>query len=46
MYAIRSYYAFTAVEKEDIALPVWKDPEMLGIGKELLQYLLIAGIIV
>jgi len=36
---------FTVVEKEDIALPVWKDPEMLGIGKELLQYLLIAGII-
>lgn len=36
---------FTAVEKEDIALPVWKDPEMLGFGKELLQYLLIAGII-
>jgi len=36
---------FTAVEKEDIALPVWKDPEMVGLGKELLQYLLIAGII-
>lgn len=36
---------FTVVEKEDIALPVWKDPEMLGFGKELLQYLLIAGII-
>lgn len=36
---------FTAVEKEEISLPVWKDPEMLGVGKELLQYLLIAGII-
>ncbi len=36
---------FTAVEKEEISLPVWKDPEMLGAGKEVLQYLLIVGII-
>ncbi len=36
---------FTAVEKEEISLPVWKDPEMLGVGKEMLQYLLIVGII-
>ncbi|HOI51318.1 MAG TPA: flagellar M-ring protein FliF C-terminal domain-containing protein, partial [Azonexus sp.] len=36
---------FTAVEKEEISLPVWKDPEMLGVGKEVLQYLLIVGII-
>lgn len=37
---------FAAVEKEEIGLPVWKDPErLLSLGKEPLQYLLIAAII-
>jgi flagellar M-ring protein FliF len=37
---------FAAVEKEEIGLPVWKDPErLLSLGKEPLQYLLIVGII-
>jgi flagellar M-ring protein FliF len=37
---------FAAVEKEEIGLPVWKDPErLLSLSKEPLQYLLIAGII-
>lgn len=37
---------FAAVEKEEIGLPVWKDPErLLSLGKEPLQYLLIIGII-
>lgn len=37
---------FAAVEKEEIGLPVWKDPErLMSLGKEPLQYLLIAAII-
>lgn len=36
---------FTAVDKADSGLPIWKDPETLSLGRELIKYLLIAGII-
>lgn len=36
---------FTTVTKEEVSLPVWKDPELQDYGKELIKYLLIAGII-
>lgn len=37
--------AFTAVDKADQAdIPIWKDPEMVAMGKELAKYLLVAGL--
>ena len=36
---------FTAAEKADSGLPIWKDPETISLGRELIKYLLIAGII-
>ena len=35
---------FTAIEKED-QLPLWRDPEMLSLVKELLKYGALAGIV-
>lgn len=35
---------FTALDKED-ALPLWRDPEMVSLVKELLKYGALAGII-
>ena len=35
---------FTASEKVEISVPVWKDPEMVSLGKELFKYLAIAAI--
>lgn len=37
--------AFTAPEKADSSVPLWKDPETLSFGRDLLKYLLIAGIV-
>jgi flagellar M-ring protein FliF len=36
---------FTIVDKNDSGIPLWKDPEILSIGKDLLKYGAIAGII-
>ncbi|MGE5491977.1 MAG: flagellar basal-body MS-ring/collar protein FliF [Actinomycetota bacterium] len=36
---------FTAVEKVETSIPVWKDPENISFAKELVKYLLIAAII-
>lgn len=36
---------FTAVEKADGGLPVWKDPENIALFRELIKYLLIAAIV-
>ena len=36
---------FTAVDKTEIELPLWKDPENISYAKELVKYLLIAAII-
>jgi flagellar M-ring protein FliF len=36
---------FTIVDKNDTGIPLWKDPEILSIGKDLLKYGAIAGII-
>lgn len=36
---------FTASEKVDSGLPIWKDPETLSFGKDLIKYVLIAGIV-
>jgi flagellar M-ring protein FliF len=36
---------FTVIEKTDAGIPVWKDPENVGFVKELIKYLLIAGIV-
>lgn len=36
---------FTLVEKTDAELPLWKDPDNVELGRELIKYLLIAGII-
>jgi len=35
---------FTAIEKED-QLPLWRDPEMLSLVKEVLKYSALAGIV-
>ena len=37
--------AFTAVEKADSDTPLWKTPEALEFGKELIKYLLIGAVI-
>lgn len=36
---------FTAVDKTDAGIPLWKDPEVLSIGKDLIKYGAIAAII-
>ncbi len=36
---------FTAVDKSESDLPVWKDPENVAYLKDILKYLLIAGIV-
>jgi flagellar M-ring protein FliF len=36
---------FTATEKAEAEIPVWKDPENVAFAKELIKYLLIAAII-
>ncbi|HLO64342.1 MAG TPA: flagellar basal-body MS-ring/collar protein FliF [Azonexus sp.] len=36
---------FTAVDKSENELPLWKDPENLAFLKDIVKYLLIAGII-
>lgn len=36
---------FTLVEREDSSLPMWKDPELLSILKEVFKYAAIAGIL-
>ena len=36
---------FTAVDKSETELPIWKDPENISYLKDLLKYLLIAGIV-
>lgn len=37
--------AFTPVERDETSLPVWKDPEMLALLKEVFKYAAIAGIL-
>lgn len=36
---------FTAVDKTESELPIWKDPENISYAKELVKYLMIAAII-
>jgi flagellar M-ring protein FliF len=36
---------FTAIDKSDSELPIWKDPENVSFLKDILKYLLIAGIV-
>ncbi len=36
---------FTAIDKSENELPVWKDPENISYAKDLVKYLIIAGII-
>src|SRR5574343_1022994 len=36
---------FTAVDKSENELPIWKDPENLSFLKDIVKYLLIAGIV-
>lgn len=36
---------FSAIEKSDQELPVWKDPEIVSLLKELFKYAAIAGIV-
>ena len=36
---------FTAIEKSTLELPLWKDPEILALAKELFKYLAIAAIV-
>jgi flagellar M-ring protein FliF len=36
---------FTAIDKNDSGIPLWKDPEVLSIGKDLIKYIAIAAII-
>ena len=36
---------FTAVEKAESGLPIWKDPENIDFAKEIARYLILAGII-
>lgn len=37
--------AFTPVERSEAGLPIWKDPELLAMLKELFKYAAIAGIL-
>lgn len=34
-----------AQEEELVAMPIWKDPELLALGKELLKYLVLAAVL-
>lgn len=36
---------FTAIDKSENELPIWKDPENLSFLKDIVKYLLIAGIV-
>lgn len=36
---------FTVVDKDELSLPVWKDPENISFAKDALKYLLIAAIV-
>lgn len=36
---------FTAADKSEIEIPIWKDPENISYAKELVKYLLIAAIV-
>lgn len=36
---------FTEMDKSDTSLPLWKDPETVSFARELIKYLLIAGVI-
>ena len=36
---------FTVIDKNDSGIPLWKDPEVLSIGKDLIKYGAIAAII-
>lgn len=36
---------FTAPEKTEVSVPLWKDPENIAFAKELVKYLLIAAVI-
>ena len=36
---------FTTPERNDVTLPLWKDPEIVALLKELLKYAVIAGIV-
>jgi flagellar M-ring protein FliF len=36
---------FTAIDKTEIEIPLWKDPQNIELGKELFKYLVIAAII-
>ncbi|MDP3539408.1 MAG: flagellar basal-body MS-ring/collar protein FliF [Azonexus sp.] len=36
---------FTAVDRSDSGVPIWKDPENISYVKDLIKYLLIAGIV-
>lgn len=36
---------FTATEKSDLGLPVWKDPENIAFAKDIVRYLILAGIV-
>jgi flagellar M-ring protein FliF len=36
---------FTAIDKSESELPIWKDPENVSFLKDILKYLLIAGIV-
>lgn len=36
---------FTTPERNDVTLPLWKDPEIVALLKELLKYAAIAGIV-
>lgn len=36
---------FTVSDKSEAEIPLWKDPENVALGRELLKYLLLAGIV-
>jgi len=36
---------FTETEKNETSLPLWKDPETISFARDLIKYLLIAGVI-
>jgi flagellar M-ring protein FliF len=36
---------FTAIDRSDLAIPLWKDPEVLSLLKELFKYAAIAAVI-
>ncbi len=36
---------FTAIDKDESAIPLWKDPEIISLLKELFKYIAIGGIV-